>query len=148
MEFEAVLTHASQRVAGTEYKRISGKRYLAVNHCREQWQVELGAKHHPRGVPYWAPAAARAVAHAVERPGAVVGGFSALALYGLPFLVEGADTLLFCATSKNQPGGACSPALRRPSARPGEVWKVRHRGVTIRAAAPADAVVQLSLIHI
>ena len=142
MEFEAVLTHASQRVAGTEYKRISGKRYLAVNHCREQWQVELGAKHHPRGVPYWAPAAARAVAHAVERPGAVVGGFSALALYGLPFLVEGADTLLFCATSKNQPGGACSPALRRPSARPGEVWKVRHRGVTIRAAAPADAVVQ------
>ena len=142
VEFEAVLTHASQRVAGTEYKRISGKRYLAVNHCREQWQVELGAKHHPRGVPYWAPAAARAVAHAVERPGAVVGGFSALALYGLPFLVEGADTLLFCATSKNQPGGACSPALRRPSARPGEVWKVRHRGVTIRAAAPADAVVQ------
>lgn len=142
MEFEAVLTHASQRVAGTEYKRISGKRYLAVNHCREQWQVELGAKHHPRGVPYWAPAAARAVAHAVERPGAVVGGFSALALYGLPFLVEGADTLLFCATSKNQQGGACSPALRRPSARPGEVRKVRHRGVTIRAAAPADAVVQ------
>lgn len=142
MEFEAVLTHASQRVAGTEYKRISGKRYLAVNHCREQWQVELGAKHHPRGVPYWAPAAARAVAHAVERPGAVVGGFSALALYGLRFLVEGADTLLFCATSKNQPGGACSPALRRPSARPGEVWKVRHRGVTIRAAASADAVVQ------
>ena len=142
VEFEAVLTHASQRVAGTEYKRISGKRYLAVNHCREQWQVELGAKHHPRGVPYWAPAAARAVAHAVERPGAVVGGFSALALYGLRFLVEGADTLLFCATSKNQPGGACSPALRRPSARPGEVWKVRHRGVTIRAAAPADAVVQ------
>ena len=70
VEFEAVLTHASQRVAGTEYKRISGKRYLAVNHCREQWQVELGAKHHPRGVPYWAPAAARAVAHAVERPGA------------------------------------------------------------------------------
>lgn len=143
MEFEAVLTHASQRVAGTEYKRISGKRYLAVNHCREQWQVELGAKHHPRGVPYWAPAAARAVARAVERPGAVVGGFSALALYGLPFLVEGADTLLFCATSKNQPGGACSPALRRPSARPGEVWKVRHRGVTIRAAASADAVVQV-----
>ena len=142
VEFEAVLTHASQRVAGTEYKRISGKRYLAVNHCREQWQVELGAKHHPRGVPYWAPAAARAVAHAVERPGAVVGGFSALALYGLRFLVEGADTLLFCATSKNQPGGACSPALRRPSARPGEVWKVRHRGVTIRAAASADAVVQ------
>lgn len=142
VEFEAVLTHASQRVAGTEYKRISGKRYLAVNHCREQWQVELGAKHHPRGVPYWAPAAARAVAHAVERPGAVVGGFSALALYGLPFLVEGADTLLFCATSKNQPGGACSPALRRPSTKPGEVWKVRHRGVTIRAAAPADAVVQ------
>ncbi|MDN8626138.1 hypothetical protein [Corynebacterium ureicelerivorans] len=142
VEFEAVLTHASQRVAGTEYKRISGKRYLAVNHCREQWQVELGAKHHPRGVPYWAPAAARAVAHAVERPGAVVGGFSALALYGLPFLVEGADTLLFCATSKNQQGGACSPALRRPSARPGEVRKVRHRGVTIRAAAPADAVVQ------
>ena len=142
VEFEAVLTHASQRVAGTEYKRISGKRYLAVNHCREQWQVELGAKHHPRGVAYWAPAAARAVAHAVERPGAVVGGFSALALYGLPFLVEGADTLLFCATSKNQQGGACSPALRRPSARPGEVRKVRHRGVTIRAAAPADAVVQ------
>lgn len=142
VEFEAVLTHASQRVAGTEYKRISGKRYLAVNHCREQWQVLLGAKHHPRGVAYWAPAAARAVAHAVERPGAVVGGFSALALYGLPFLVEGADTLLFCATSKNQPGGACSPALRRPSARPGEVRRLRHRGVTIRAAAPADAVVQ------
>lgn len=142
VEFEAVLTHASQRVAGTEYKRISGKRYLAVNHCREQWQVELSARHHPRGVSYWAPAAARAVAHAVERPGAVVGGFSALALYRLPYLVEGADTLLFCATSRNRLGGECSPALRRPSARPGEVWKVRHRGVTIRAAAPADAVVQ------
>lgn len=104
--------------------------------------MELSARHHPRGVSYWAPAAARAVAHAVERPGAVVGGFSALALYRLPYLVEGADTLLFCATSRNRPGGACSPALRRPSARPGEVRRLWHRGVPIRAAAPADAVVQ------
>ncbi|WP_085956984.1 hypothetical protein [Corynebacterium fournieri] len=143
VEFEAVLTHASQRTAGMEYRRVSGQRYLPVDHCREQWQVELGAKHHPRGVLYWAPAAARAVAHTVERPGAVVGGFSALALYGLPFLVEGADTLLFCATAaRSAVGGEHSPTVRRPSRAPVSTWQLHHRGVALRAAAPADAVVQ------
>lgn len=140
--FAAVLINESQRVPGTQYWQVSGKRYLAAEHCRDDWQVELCARHHPRRVAYRAPAAARAVAHAVELPGSVVGGFSALALYGLPYLVEGADTVVFCATSKNQLGGECSPAVRRPSAKPGEVWKLLHRGVTIRAAAPAHAVVQ------
>ena len=142
VNFEAVLLAANDRVAGTQYRRVSKQWYLSADHCCEDWQVEHCARSHPRRVLYRAPAAARAAAHNVERPGSVVGGFSALALYGMPFLVEGADTLLFSATAKNQVGGERRPTVRRPSARPGSVWSLSHRGVTLRAAAPADAVVQ------
>ena len=142
VDFEPVLTHESQRVAGTNYRRVSERRYLDEHHCREAWLVEVSSRHHPRRVLYWVPAAARAVAHAVERPGSVVGGFSALAVYGMPFLVEGADTVLFSATAKNQVGGEFSPTVRRPSAKPVEVWQLKHRGVPFRAVAPVHAVVQ------
>lgn len=142
VDFEPVLTHESQRVAGTNYRRVSGRRYLAEHHCREAWLVELSSRHHPRRVHYWGPAAARAVAHAVERPGSVLGGFSALAVYGMPFLVEGADTVLFSATAKNQVGGEFSPTVRRLSRASFSAWVLVHRGVSFRAASPVDALVQ------
>lgn len=143
VKFAAVLVHESQRVGGVGYTRVSAKRYVAAEHCREPWQVDLGARHHPRGVEYAAPAAARAVAHAVERPGSVVGGFSALALYGLPYLVEGADTLLFSPTApRSTQGGELTPTVRRPSRAVSSTWTLTHRGVPFKAAAPADAVVQ------
>ena len=128
VNFEARLLAAADRVAGTQYRQVTKQWFLSADHCHQDWQVELCARSHPRRVLYWAPAAARAAAHAVERPGSVVGGFSALALYGLPFLVEGADTLLFSATAKNQVGGAHTPTVRRPSRAPFETWTVVHRG--------------------
>ena len=142
VEFEAVLVNESQRVPGVQYQQVSEKRYLTADHCRDDWQVELCSRHHPRRVAYRAPAAARAIAHAVERPGCVAGGFSALALYGMPFLVEGADTLLFYATSKNQLGGEQAPTVRRPSRANMDTWTLVHRGVSFRAAAPTEALVQ------
>ncbi|WP_293829668.1 hypothetical protein [uncultured Corynebacterium sp.] len=142
VNFEARLLAATDRVAGTQYRQVTKQWFLSVDHCHQDWQAQLCARSHPRRVLYWAPAAARAAAHAVERPGSVVGGFSALALYGMPFLVEGADTLLFSATAKNQVGGAHRPTVRRPSRAPFETWTVVHRGVSFRAAAPADALVQ------
>ncbi|WP_157672467.1 hypothetical protein [Corynebacterium mycetoides] len=104
--------------------------------------MEVQARHHPRALRYPAPAAARALAHAVERPRAVLTGFSALAVYGLPYLVEGHDTTLSCPVAANSNGGALTPTIRRSTHKPEEVWTVKVQGYPFRVAAPAVATVQ------
>ena len=141
VDFETTLVHEMQREPGLDYRQVSGKRYLAAEHCREQWQVDNDARHHPRGVRYYGCAAARAVAHAVERPNCIVAGFSALALYGLPYLVEGADTTLLSTTGRNQLAGPCLPTIRRCRISL-TTWSVSHRGVSIQVVHPLTAVVQ------
>ena len=143
VKFNAVICYREQFEKGRSYYPVSAKRFVREEDMREQWVVSREAACHPRGVGYYAPAAARAVVHAVERPGSVVAGFSALALYGLPYLVEGADTLLFSPTApRSTQGGELTPTVRRPSRAVSSTWTLTHRGVPFKAAAPADAVVQ------
>lgn len=104
IEFSPVIVNASQLEHGQTYLRISDARFVHESYGRDRWTVNLSARHHPRSERYDVPAAVRAVVHAFERPRSVVCGFSALALYGLPYLVEGADTTL------RAPMGRCSPA--------------------------------------
>lgn len=142
VDIEAILIHDKQRTPDLTYHQVSADRYLATEHCREAWRVDNDARHHPRGVRYHGCAAARAIAHAVERPGSIVSGFSALALYGLPYLVEGADTTLLASSGRNQLAGPCLPTIRRHSRATFPIWKVTHRGVGLRTASPVAAVVQ------
>lgn len=102
VKFNAVICYREQFEKGRSYYPVSAKRFVREEDMREEWVVSREAACHPRGVGYYAPAAARAVVHAVERPGSVVAGFSALALYGLPFLVEGADTTLLARVAKRR----------------------------------------------
>lgn len=127
---------------GPDHVQISQRCYLPAHHLQQEWVVDLQARQHPRGVRYPAPAAARALAHAVENPGAILTGYSALAVYGLPYLVEGHDTTLAAQVARNAPGGPLAPAVTRTILRAGEVWSVVVRGYRIRIASPAVATVQ------
>lgn len=142
VELAELILHRSQRRVGVSYTQISERHYLAAEECREEWVVAHDAKHHPRGVAYPAPAAARAAAHAAEHPGCVVSGFGALALYGLGYFVDGADTTLLHPRAVNSHGDSITPSLRRRSRAPLEVWQLEHRGCTFNAAAPSAALVQ------
>ena len=106
IEFSPVIVNASQLERGQTY-------------LRDRWTVNLAARHHPRSERYDVPAAVRAVVHAYERPGSVVCGFSALALYGLPFLVEGADTTLRAPIGRCSPASTFAPAIRAAAGRAG-----------------------------
>ncbi|QPK83346.1 hypothetical protein G7Y29_00465 [Corynebacterium qintianiae] len=122
--------------------RISRRRYLPALQQLENWVVDVNARAHPRGTRYPAPAAARAFAHALEWPGSVITGFSALAVYRLPYLVEGHDTTLSCAVAANTVGGPLTPTVVRLTYRPHEVWTVKLRDYPFRIASPAVATVQ------
>ena len=144
MEIESspVIVNASQLERGRTYLRISDARFVHESYGRDRWTVNLAARHHPRSERYDVPAAVRAVVHAYERPGSVVCGFSALALYGLPFLVEGADTTLRAPIGRCSPASAFAPAISRLRAPHTETWTLTHRGVPIRVATPARATAQ------
>ena len=140
--FDVVLVHASQREVGEHYVQLSQERYVREAQCRSVWLIDRDANAHPRNIAYQAPAAARAVAHAVEHPGCIVGAFAALALHGLPFLVDAADTTLYCTTDRTRHADECAPAVRRPSRSMGPVVTMSHRGVKFRAMSAAAALVQ------
>ena len=142
IEFSPVIVNASQLERGQTYLRISDARFVHESYGRDRWTVNLAARHHPRSERYDVPAAVRAVVHAYERPGSVVCGFSALALYGLPFLVEGADTTLRAPIGRCSPASAFAPAISRLRAPHTETWTLTHRGVPIRVATPARATAQ------
>ncbi|WP_115685489.1 hypothetical protein [Corynebacterium senegalense] len=122
--------------------RISRRHYLPEAELLPADEANLRARAHPRGVAYRAPAGARALAHAVENPGCVISGFGALALHGLPYLVEGHDTLLVAPRATNQVGDEHRPAVRRRGCRPSEVWTFHINGYPFRVACPAAATIQ------
>lgn len=142
IEFEAVICKRSQMVQGRRYIKVSGQRVVREVDARPAWLVDAEGRVHPRGVRYHAPAAARAVVHAVERPGSVVAGFSALALYGLPYLVEGADTTLLARVERNEVATSLTPTVRRLRRGSITIREAKHRGVRLQVASPADATVQ------
>lgn len=142
IEFSPVIVNASQLERGQTYLRISDARFVHESYGRDRWTVNLAARHHPRSERYEVPAAVRAVVHAYERPGSVVCGFSALALYGLPYLVEGADTTLRAPVERSSPASEFTPAVARLRAPHNETWTLTHRGISLRVATPARATVQ------
>lgn len=106
------------------------------------WSVaDRSAHYHPRNIAYRAPAEHRAIAHLLTNPGLVVTGFGALALYGLPFLCDSADTVLTGPrVARKQFATLHSPGLTRSS--PSEVWCVRYRGTRLLAVPPEIALFQ------
>lgn len=142
VQFDAVIHNRNQFKQGRPYYPVSARLYVREEDKRDSWSVAMDAREHPRGIHYPVPAAARAVVHAVECPGSVVSGFSALALYGLPFFVEGADTTLLANVRRNTTATSKSPAIRRRTSAALEIQTLRHRGVTIEAVSPRVAVVQ------
>ncbi len=107
-------------------------------------EVRANAARHPERVAYPVRAVHRALAFAIERPGTVVVGFGALALYGLPFFVEGQDTVLMDKNCReHQAAGADRPSIVRQTGAVGEVWDLKHSGWTLRASEPHAALVQV-----
>lgn len=104
---------------------------------------------HPQRVRYPVPSEYRAAAHALAHAGTTVAGFGALALYGLPYLVDAHDTVLISPTlHAKKRGSSFEPTLVRKQLKPGEVWQVFCRGEPLTVAAPPVAVVQaLQLIR-
>lgn len=95
---------------------------------------------HPRRIVYRAPAAARALAMALERPNHSISGLSALAVFGLPFFADHCDTTLAGPVRTKQAATAFTPHVSHLS---GTVpWIVTYRGLDVRISPPADAVVE------
>ncbi|MCT1451707.1 hypothetical protein M3G18_02095 [Corynebacterium sp. p3-SID1145] len=110
--------------------------------------LELAGKNslfHPRKIVYRVPAAARAVAMALERPDHSVGGMSALAVYGLRYFVDACDVALYGPVAKTELGSVYAPSVFRDPKR--SVWIVRYHGQPIRISPPYDALIQ-ALKHV
>ncbi len=109
--------------------------------------ADRAQKLHPRRVRHAAPGPHRAFAHLLANPSLIATGFAALAVYGLPFLTDHADTVL---TSKSVPrkqlATAFDPGLIRSD--PSDVWHVNYRAATLQAVPPATALAQaLALVR-
>lgn len=128
---------------------VNGKFQVPRHVLRPDSIVIRDSVRHPRRVRYPVPAEYRAAAHALTHPGTTVAGFGALALYGLPYLVDAHDTVLISPTLHTKRRGSMfEPAFVRKQLEPGETWQVLCRGEPITVAAPAVAVVQaLQLIR-
>lgn len=128
---------------------VNGKFQVPRHVLRPDSVVIRDSVRHPRRVRYPVPADYRAAAHALTHPGSTVAGFGALALYGLPYLVDAHDTVLISPTcGRKKWGTQFAPTVIRKPLRPGETWHVLCRGEHIKVAAPPVAAAQaLKLIR-
>ncbi|GAB3073043.1 hypothetical protein GCM10027157_01050 [Corynebacterium aquatimens] len=101
--------------------------------------ASLQAFHHPRRIQFNVIAAARAVAMALERPGYVIIGLSALMVFGLGFFGDACDTTLAGPVRLTKLGMARSPTVFRRYA--SETWTVFYDRRPVAISAPAVAVV-------
>lgn len=132
-----------------EMTSVNGKFQVPRHVLRPDSIVIRDSIRHPHRVRYPVPAEYRAAAHALANPGTTLTGFGALALYGLPYLVNAHDTVLISPKcGRKQWGTQFTPTVVRKPLRPGETWHVFCRGEPISVAAPPVAVVQaLKLIR-
>lgn len=101
------------------------------------------AQWHPRKVIYRVPASCRAAAHALSNPGTTLAGFGALALYGLPVLVDACDTVLISPKlGRKALATSTTPGLVRGSPAAETVWRVFFNGEVLQLATPEKATVQ------
>lgn len=134
--------YLSENIAGLE---VTPRFRMGESFGRPPHLARHGAASHPRGIAYVAPAAARAVAMALERPGTVVCGISALALFGLEYFADNCDTTLFGTVRVTEHASATSPTVLRAPNRP--VWTILYRGERIPISMPVDALVD-ALKHV
>ncbi len=120
------------------YHRVSRDHVIARGDMKPNWLVDSESARHPRGWRYLAGAATRALAHARENPGAVVTGWAAAALLGIPEFSDGADTQLLTRSRSRGPGDPQEPRLIRPRS-PVEAWQARHRGLAVAVVPPMYA---------
>lgn len=88
---------------------------------------------------YPAPAAARAIAMAMEHPGHIIAGMSALAVFGMPYFADHCHTTLFGPVKRNKPPTQFSPLVQRPTSL--EHWYVYFEGVPLKISPPPIAVI-------
>ena len=101
------------------------------------------ATSHPRRVVYRVPASCRAAAHALSHPGTTLSGFGALALFGLPTLVDMCDTVLINPKiGRKVLATSTSPGMVRGSPKPQDVWRVFFNGEVVQLATPPLATIQ------
>lgn len=123
--------------------QITSRFSIPLGCVRPYELAQSDSRHHPRGYTYKVPAAYRAAAFGIENPACTVLGFGALALYGLPFCVEGKDTVLMNPNCrKHVPGNVFQPSIVRRGCPPDAIWDVTHAGWPLRVASPAAALVQ------
>ena len=128
---------------GLKTVRISQHFHIQAGLQRPFTTAQSDARRHPKGIIYQTPIAYRAAAHGIENPSSVVLGYSALALYGLPYLVEGQDIVLMNPSAeRNRQGNIHRPSIVRRGCRKTEVWDVKNGSYTLRVASPAAATVQ------
>ena len=113
-------------------------KYLASGFAPRPPEVtRLEAQAHPRGRGFEVPANLRAIAQFLEHPHCAIAGTSALALYGVPYLVNSCDTTLNSPTYKREGTGVI--VRRRETRTP---WNVTWRGMGLPASEPHDAVAE------
>lgn len=120
------------------YHRVSREHAITRGDMKPDWLVDSEPARHPRGWRYPAGAATRALAHARENPGAVVTGWAAAALLGIPEFSDGADTQLLTRSRSRGPDDPQEPRLIRPR-NPVEAWQARHRGLAVAVVPPMYA---------
>ena len=116
---------------------VSGKFLVPRSVLRPESLVIRNSVRHPHRVRYQVPAEYRAAAHALANPGTTLAGFGALALYGLPHLVDAHDTVLISPTlHAKKRGSTFEPAFVSKQLEPGELWQMECRDELITVAAP------------
>ncbi len=96
------------------------------------------ARSHPFRIIHEVPCAIRAIAFLAEHPKCVISGISALALFGLPHLVDSCDTTVNTPVGKVDKQMGVAQRRRKPKT----TWTVKWRGQRINVSSPPDAVVE------
>ncbi|OFT82038.1 hypothetical protein [Corynebacterium sp. HMSC29G08] len=135
------LYHASKSLSESEYLHANDHYLIHTSDAVPPAVASLAQRHHPRQVYYQVPGLHRALAHLLANPSLSATGFAALALYGMRYLTDYADTFLTGPTiAKKTSGSSLTPALFRSE--PKEIWQLNYVGLTLQAAPPAVALCQ------
>lgn len=135
------LYHAPTPEPGPNFVHASNNIIIKKEDAIPPEVAERAARFHPRGVAYTVPAPHRALAHMLNHPSLAATGFAALALYGLPFLADCADTVLTGpAVPRKQLATASRPGLTRSD--PCELWRLQFFQKVLSAVPPAVALAQ------
>ena len=120
--------------------QISQGYYLAELAMRPQELAFKESVCHPRDIIYRAPADARAVAMALERPSHSICGLSALAVYGLRFFADCCDTTLHGPVRRTVEASQFTPRITRVSRT--RTWTVFFQNRPFLVSEPALAVIE------